>query len=738
MRTLSKHPKEVLQRYFLKISAALLILTLWSFTSFAANILSSKSGNWSSTSTWSTGHVPGMFDNVTISTGDTVTIDQTAYSLAFTVKTGAILKLSAGLTVYGVFNNAAGGEFDANSYTLTIANTATGTNFKCGGTFNAGTGTVYFSGIGNTCTTNGSPTFNNVVADNIILHFGTSNIMDGKLTITNGASLEAAPQFTTNATLCFDGDYTVGTTDVTWSSGTGTRVPYKVEIKSGTVTLSAARTVKSSLILTGGILSAGTNLTISSGSSLTRAGGSLSGTPTFSGAVSLTYSQSSSLITIGGEIPSSHTVSNLTIGSTNNVALATDLTVSGTLNFTAGKLDINSNNLTISNAGSITGYDSTKYIITNNNASTGGTLSLYVANNNTAVTFPVGTSSSYSPAQVALSISSTPDNFKVRVFDSILTSATSGVDMGTHTVRKTWMIDEATTGGSNATIYLGWLHNSQGGAFRFNSCGLAHYTSNIWNLPTTWGTSNPINGVNWVSGSYNSFSPFTVVDSRVTDIVANIKVFLQGPFNSTSGIMKTGLNSAGLIPSAQPYSAAPWSYTGTESVSSGFFTSHTSIVDWILLELRTGTGSGTLVARRAAFLKSDGTIVDTDGVSTVVFHGQRPGIYYMVVRHRNHLAVMTKSTVTTNNVTSQYDFSTSQGQAYGSAPMKSMNGTFVMEAGDADASGAIDASDHTSYWSSQNGTSGYISADFNLDGKVSAADLNTHWRGNNAATTQVP
>jgi hypothetical protein len=738
MRTLSKHPKEVLQRYFLKISAALLILTLWSFTSFAANRSSTQSGNWSSTSTWSTGHVPGIFDNAIINAGDTVTIDQASSCTNLTIKSGAVVKLGANVTVYGIFNDQAGGEFDANSYTLTISSTVTGILFKCGGTFNAGTGTIYFTSLGDSISTTGTPTLNNVIADNSIIQFAGSSVIDGKLTVKNGSVISQACHFTSNSTLCFDEDYTVGSTDVTWTSGTGVKVPYNIEVKSGTLTLNAARTVKSGLILTGGYFAAGSNLTISSGASITRAGGILSGTPTFSGSVSLTYSQSSSLITIGSEVPSSGTVTSLTIGSTNNVALGTDLTVSGAITFTAGKLDINSHNLTLSNAGSITGYDSTKYIITSNSASSGGILSMYVTNNNAPVTFPVGTATTYSPAQVALSISSTPDNFKVRVFDSILTSATSGYDMGTHAVRKTWMIDEATVGGSSATISLGWVHNAQGGAFKFTSCGVAHYTSGAWALPTSWTVSNPLGGVNWVTGSYNTFSPFTVVDSKIYDIVANLKVFLQGPFNTSTGTMKTGLNTAGLIPTAQPYSGAPWNYTGTESVTSSFLTSHTTIVDWILLELRTGAGSGTLVARRAAFLKSDGTIVDTDGVSTVVFHGQKPGIYYMVVRHRNHLAVMTKSTVTTNNVTSQYDFSTSQAQAYGSAPMKSMGGTFVMEAGDADASGSIDASDRTTYWSSQNGTSGYVSADFNLDGKVSAADLNTHWRGNNANNTQVP
>ena len=64
------------------------------------------------------------------------------------------------------------------------------------------------------------------------------------------------------------------------------------------------------------------------------------------------------------------------------------------------------------------------------------------------------------------------------------------------------------------------------------------------------------------------------------------------------------------------------------------------IVDWVLVELRTGTAAGTKVATRAAFLKSDGTIVDTDGTSPVQFTGLSAGNYYIVIRHRNHLAIM--------------------------------------------------------------------------------------------------
>ena len=69
------------------------------------------------------------------------------------------------------------------------------------------------------------------------------------------------------------------------------------------------------------------------------------------------------------------------------------------------------------------------------------------------------------------------------------------------------------------------------------------------------------------------------------------------------------------------------------------------IVDWVLIELRTGTASGTKVGTRAAFLKSDGTIVDIDGTSPVRFAGLTEGNYYVVVRHRNHLAIMSANAI---------------------------------------------------------------------------------------------
>ena len=146
----------------------------------------------------------------------------------------------------------------------------------------------------------------------------------------------------------------------------------------------------------------------------------------------------------------------------------------------------------------------------------------------------------------------------------------------------------------------------------------------------------------------------------------SIKVFLEGPYAgifSGSGTMNTYLNSAGNLPTLQPFNSSPLTYSGVEKVRSGFFSTHTNIVDWVFVELRTGTSSSTIVAQRTGLLKSDGTIVGLDGVSPLRF-GLPAGNYYIVIRHRNHLAIMSSTAVTMsgNPTINSYDFTTSQSQ----------------------------------------------------------------------------
>jgi C1A family cysteine protease len=236
-----------------------------------------------------------------------------------------------------------------------------------------------------------------------------------------------------------------------------------------------------------------------------------------------------------------------------------------------------------------------------------------------------------------------------------------------------------------------------------------------------------LDGSSWmpIGGSTGYAWDLCIRAYTTPNTLADIKVFLQGPYSGSS--MSTGLNA--ILPTSHPYGGSPWNYNGSESVASGFFASHTDIVDWILVQLRTGTDAGSKVAARACFLKSDGSVVDLNGTSQVTF-GVPAGNYYIVVRHRNHLAVMSAAAVA---LPGSYNFTISQDAAYSSdyglyPPMKDLgNGKFGMYAGDVNGDGTVyylgPGNDRgallVGIGGSVNGTaSGYISQDANLDGSA--------------------
>jgi hypothetical protein len=215
-------------------------------------------------------------------------------------------------------------------------------------------------------------------------------------------------------------------------------------------------------------------------------------------------------------------------------------------------------------------------------------------------------------------------------------------------------------------------------------------------------------------------------------VLVNAKVFLQGPY--FSGSMSTALNCPclGYLPLAQPYSGTPWNYGGTEAVSSGFFANHSYIVDWILLELRGGSSpGGAPLGRRAAFIKNNGSIIDIDGSSPVTFAGLSVlANYYLVVRHRNHLSVMSASPIAVNFSTGrfEYDFTPGLSQYYGGDAASLWGGIYGMYAGDVNGNGMLKYNgannDRSLIYiriggSSVNATvSGYFPEDVNMDGTV--------------------
>lgn len=216
-----------------------------------------------------------------------------------------------------------------------------------------------------------------------------------------------------------------------------------------------------------------------------------------------------------------------------------------------------------------------------------------------------------------------------------------------------------------------------------------------------------------------------------TGIRVQAKVFLEGAYNAATGAMVTTLRTNGLIPAAQPYSGAPWNYGGPETAASP----PVNITDWVLLELL--NGSLNMVAQRAAFIRSDGQLIDTDGTVGVLFPSgtvTAGSAYTLRIRHRNHLGVLSAATVTIPNA-SAYDF-TNNANVKGQGQVKQVSaGIYALWAADCQSNGAITYADFNKYFS-QSGTSAYVAADLNFDGAVNTADF-TLFR-NNAGRLALP
>lgn len=250
--------------------------------------------------------------------------------------------------------------------------------------------------------------------------------------------------------------------------------------------------------------------------------------------------------------------------------------------------------------------------------------------------------------------------------------------------------------------------------------GLASQTSYEWYATVGDGVSTTT-GPTW---------HFTTGGAAITR--ANVKVMLQGPYSA--GTMGSALRTAGLVPKPHPYGIAPWNHAGTENVAS----IPAGVVDWVLIQLRSNTT--TTVATRAAFIKTDGTVVDVDGTSQVAFNGVAAGNYYVVVKHRNHVAVMSASAIPLSSSSALYDFTNWTGgqKAYGNVDaMRNLGGNvYGMWSGDADANTGVGASDLVKTRTAI-GSVIYNMSDIDMNGGVGASDL-VVIRANIGRAVQIP
>lgn len=194
---------------------------------------------------------------------------------------------------------------------------------------------------------------------------------------------------------------------------------------------------------------------------------------------------------------------------------------------------------------------------------------------------------------------------------------------------------------------------------------LQGYTTYYWRVATRNGSQ--------LFGSFSANWNFQTVQT----FNLNLKVYLEGFYNGTTGNMIPDTVSLYLAQNVSPY----------------------------------------------AFKDSSLAFVGTTGqTSTISFARATTGSYYIVVKHRNHLETWSKNpqSFTTGNAVN-YNFTDSAGKAFGNN-MKQVGTVWVFYGGDANQDGYILPSDYDIY-KTQFGLWGYKACDFNGDSFVDGYDF---------------
>lgn len=194
------------------------------------------------------------------------------------------------------------------------------------------------------------------------------------------------------------------------------------------------------------------------------------------------------------------------------VALTAPIVVTGNLDmknglpvqlpgWIGGKLVLGDNDLVVN--GRLNNYDADHFIVTN------GTGKLKIVNNDADNVFPVGTTEGSSNF-VKIQNRGTPDHFSVGVLPYVLKNGISGDTVRQSFVNRTWLIEEATAGGSNATVTFYWQNNHEQPLFDRDQARAAHYT-NKWDMGDLGVAEvDSIGRYRKTQAGFTSFSPFAV------------------------------------------------------------------------------------------------------------------------------------------------------------------------------------------------------------------------------------
>lgn len=148
-----------------------------------------------------------------------------------------------------------------------------------------------------------------------------------------------------------------------------------------------------------------------------------------------------------------------------------------------------------------------------------------------------------------------------------------------------------------------------------------------------------------------------------------------------------------------------------------------TICDWIYIKLRDGD-MGPIVSEQSVFVRNDGILCDTLGNPYITFQNLPKNSYYVIIEHRNHLAIITSEAVSLSAIVPSssaiFDMSLPS-NVYGNNALKliTKTGQYTMFSGDINGDGLISKADVALI--KNNMKLGY-NYDINHDGVISAQD----------------
>jgi len=210
--------------------------------------------------------------------------------------------------------------------------------------------------------------------------------------------------------------------------------------------------------------------------------------------------------------------------------------------------------------------------------------------------------------------------------------------------------------------------------------------------------------------NWNYYSPGSYTQPELMLVEASL--FLEGPYNSTTGQMSSQLTQIGAIPNLSPYSEDPRFVANIPA----------NTTDWVLLELREEQ-DGPTIAVRSVFLLNDGRLVSELGNDEAIPFRVLEGNYYLVIHHRNHPTIMTARPAHLSAwEPAIYDFSSSESQYFGSgSAVEAEDGTWCAVSGDVNQDQLVTIQDRNQVFL-QTQQTGYLDADIDLDGEVTEID----------------